>query len=117
MDLAVVLTDFFFQAEDGIRYLYVTGVQTCALPILGELLAHGIEVMPGKPAALGVVGGKPVLGVPGYPVSAYVICEEFLRPLVFRLGGLSPPPRASVPAVIGRRTPSRSEEHTSELQS
>src|SRR5690349_22525390 len=27
---------FFFQAEDGIRDLYVTGVQTCALPILGE---------------------------------------------------------------------------------
>src|SRR5690349_24832530 len=26
-------TDFFFQAEDGIRGLYVTGVQTCALPI------------------------------------------------------------------------------------
>src|SRR5204862_1712024 len=27
---------FFFQAEDGIRDLYVTGVQTCALPIFGE---------------------------------------------------------------------------------
>src|SRR5262245_36095934 len=41
----------------------------------GELLAHGIDVMPGKPAALGFVGGKPVLAVPGYPVSAYVVCE------------------------------------------
>src|SRR5438874_9809995 len=29
---------FFFQAEDGIRYLYVTGVQTCALPIFGSEL-------------------------------------------------------------------------------
>src|SRR5204862_3641756 len=28
---------FFFQAEDGIRDLYVTGVQTCALPIFGPL--------------------------------------------------------------------------------
>src|SRR6266496_6141169 len=37
---------FFFQAEDGIRYLYVTGVQTCALPIWMADVArsHGIEV-------------------------------------------------------------------------
>src|SRR6266496_6303745 len=33
MHLWVCLFFFFFQAEDGIRYLYVTGVQTCALPI------------------------------------------------------------------------------------
>src|SRR5204862_3531118 len=33
---------FFFQAEDGIRDLYVTGVQTCALPICGQL-GFGIE--------------------------------------------------------------------------
>src|SRR5690349_22772177 len=32
---------FFFQAEDGIRDLYVTGVQTCALPISGRVLAFG----------------------------------------------------------------------------
>jgi putative molybdopterin biosynthesis protein len=80
---------------------------------LGELLAHGIDVMPGKPAALGIVGDKPVLGVPGYPVSAYVICEEFLRPLVHRMQGLAVPPRESVPATMGRKTPSRlgTEEH------
>src|SRR5438874_11360962 len=32
---------FFFQAEDGIRYLYVTGVQTCALPISDRRVALG----------------------------------------------------------------------------
>src|SRR5690606_40806390 len=32
---------FFFQAEDGIRDFHVTGVQTCALPILAEGLEHG----------------------------------------------------------------------------
>src|SRR5690349_22662446 len=32
---------FFFQAEDGIRDLYVTGVQTCALPILGRAVSRG----------------------------------------------------------------------------
>src|SRR5690606_39305658 len=34
-DCLVIL--FFFQAEDGIRYFHVTGVQTCALPISGYL--------------------------------------------------------------------------------
>src|SRR5690606_40892585 len=32
---------FFFQAEDGIRYFHVTGVQTCALPIFGRRLEPG----------------------------------------------------------------------------
>ena len=45
----------------------------------GELWTHGIDVMPGKPAVLRV-GGKPVIGVPGYPVSAIVIAREILRP-------------------------------------
>src|SRR5690606_39989478 len=34
--LRVVFVVFFFQAEDGIRDFHVTGVQTCALPIMGE---------------------------------------------------------------------------------
>src|SRR2546430_11365624 len=37
---------FFFQAEDGIRDLTVTGVQTCALPIYNELTAGGISILP-----------------------------------------------------------------------
>ena len=37
----VVFIFFFFQAEDGIRDVAVTGVQTCALPILGDLNVNG----------------------------------------------------------------------------
>jgi putative molybdopterin biosynthesis protein len=79
----------------------------------GELLAHGVEIMPGKPMALGVVAGTPVLGVPGYPVSAWVVCREFLRPLLFRLRGLPEPSRMEIPAVMGRAAPSKTgtEEH------
>lgn len=73
----------------------------------GELLAHGVDIMPGKPVALGVVRGKPVIGIPGYPVSAWVVCEQLLRPLVHRLLGLPPPQAQRVPAVMGRKTPSR----------
>src|SRR2546430_7148282 len=40
----VILSVFFFQAEDGIRDLTVTGVQTCALPIFGlEGGAEGLD--------------------------------------------------------------------------
>ena len=69
----------------------------------GELLAHGIDVMPGKPAVLGVVGGKPVIGFPGYPVSAIVIAREILEPALAKLLGgevVRPTVRAWVPKKI-----------------
>ena len=69
----------------------------------GELLAHGIDVMPGKPAVLGCVANKPVLGVPGYPVSAIVIAREILRPALEKLLGCSAPVYANVRAVLPRK--------------
>ena len=39
---------------------------------LGEVLVHGVAIKPGKPVILAVVRGKPVIGLPGYPVSAYI---------------------------------------------
>lgn len=52
---------------------------------LGEVLVHGIAIKPGKPTILGKIGGKPVLGIPGYPVSAYLSLEIFLKPLLENL--------------------------------
>ncbi len=49
---------------------------------LGELLAHGVSVVPGKPTALALVGGKPAVGLPGYPASAAVSFEQFVLPLI-----------------------------------
>ena len=49
---------------------------------LGEVLYHGIAMKPGKPAILGCRGSKPVLGVPGYPVSGIIVIEELLKPLI-----------------------------------
>src|SRR5205085_4304791 len=58
---AVTQTYFFFQAEDGIRHLTVTGVQTCALPILPS---GGPCTMPPTALALGaVVVASPLLVV------------------------------------------------------
>ncbi len=48
----------------------------------GGVLYHGIAIRPGKPAILGYSGAKPVLGVPGYPVSGIIVMEELLRPFI-----------------------------------
>ena len=73
----------------------------------GELLAHGIEVMPGKPAVLGAAAGKPVLGVPGYPVSAIVIAREILQPALRKMLGAGTASPPTIRAVAPRKIPSR----------
>jgi putative molybdopterin biosynthesis protein len=68
----------------------------------GELWAHGIDVMPGKPAVLGIVG-KPVIGVPGYPVSAIIIAREILRPALEKFLGCAAPSLPSVHALVPKK--------------
>lgn len=53
-----------------------------AISSIGEMLYHGIAIKPGKPAILGLKGFKPILGVPGYPVSGIIVVEQLLKPLV-----------------------------------
>jgi len=54
---------------------------------LGDVLVHGVTIMPGKPVILGDVRSKPVIGIPGYPVSAIVAFEQFVSPVICRLLG------------------------------
>jgi len=79
----------------------------------GELLVHGVSVMPGKPTLLAAIDGTPVVGVPGFPVSAMVAFREFARPMLYHLQGLQAAEQETVPAVLGRKLPSRPgvEEH------
>lgn len=49
---------------------------------LGEVCIHGLAIKPGKPAILGKVNNKPVIGIPGYPVSAWVVMENIVKPVV-----------------------------------
>jgi len=64
------------------------------LNALGEpgVLVHGVAVKPGKPTILGVCNGKPVIGLPGNPVSAMVVAGLFLVPMLRRLQHYSRPP-------------------------
>lgn len=73
---------------------------------LGEVLIHGVAVRPGKPVVLAVVAGKPVIGVPGYPVSAVVSLELFLKPLLYALRGQQEPERPVVRAAFSRQVTS-----------
>lgn len=62
---------------------------------LGEpgVLLHGVATRPGKPTIVGVVNGKPVLGLPGNPVSAMVQFDMFGVPAIYHLQGVKKMPR------------------------
>ena len=53
------------------------------IAVLGDVLVHGVTMMPGKPILIGDIRGKPVFGIPGYPVSAIIAFEQFVRPLIY----------------------------------
>jgi len=74
---------------------------------MGEILVHGVAMMPGKPTILGAVKGKPVVGNPGYAVSAALSFDEFVRPLLYRLQGSSFPKIETVSVRPTRDIPSR----------
>jgi len=52
-----------------------------------DIIFHGISVSPGKPTIFARACGKPIMGLPGYPVSALVIFDLFAAPLIRKLGG------------------------------
>jgi molybdopterin molybdotransferase len=76
---------------------------------LGEpgVLVHGINTRPGKPTILGVCNGKAVIGLPGNPVSALVNGYLFVVPVIEKLLGSLPKPRATVQATLTVNLPSQ----------
>ncbi len=74
---------------------------------VGEVIVHGVAVMPGKPAILAVVNDRPVVGIPGYPVSAVICVREFVQPLLHMFQGLEPPEAEKTLVTVGRKIPSK----------
>jgi putative molybdopterin biosynthesis protein len=74
---------------------------------MGEVLVHGVAMMPGKPTILGVVKEKPVIGNPGYTVSATLSFQQFVRPLLYRLQGSKPPKAKTMTVQPSRDIPSK----------
>ena len=77
-----------------------------AIHELGDVILHGVNIKPGKPVILGWVKEKPVLGIPGYPVSAYITFKMFAKPLVYRWQGLEIEKYEMLKAKISRQVAS-----------
>jgi len=74
---------------------------------LGEVLVHGVAMMPGKPTILGIIQGKPVIGNPGYSVSSVLSFEQFAKPLIYSLQGAKPPEPPRIKVYPTRDIPSK----------
>ena len=78
---------------------------------LGKLLVHGVAVRPGHPVIMGMIGSgrgqemprTPVIGVPGYPVSAALTGEIFIEPLLARWMGQRPYQAPTLDATLTRK--------------
>ena len=81
---------------------------TCeAVSALGEVLVHGVAMMPGKPTLLGAAQGRPVIGIPGYPVSAVLSFEQFAAPLIAGMIGKRLTPRPHLIVHPAQNLPSK----------
>ena len=70
---------------------------------LGEVVLHGIAIKPGKPTILGIIDNKPVIGVPGYPGSAFLVFEEIVLPVILKMQKNMIERAPKVEAILSRR--------------
>jgi putative molybdopterin biosynthesis protein len=70
---------------------------------LGLLAVHGVAVRPGHPVVLGAIDATPVIGAPGYPVSASLTFDIFAAPLIAALEGATATPRPTARAMLARK--------------
>jgi len=72
---------------------------------LGEVLVHGVAIKPGKPVIIGRIDKKPVIGLPGYPLSALTVIREIVCPLLRNYGLFIPEPgciRAQITTAVAK---------------
>ncbi len=74
----------------------------------GKVLFHGVQIKPGKPTLFGLVKGKPVFGMPGYPTSCLSNAYIFLVPAVRKIARLPPKEPRTIRARMGKRIVSAS---------
>ena len=73
---------------------------------MGKVFVHGVNIKPGKPVILGIVQGKPVIGIPGYPVSAALTFNLFVKPLLYSMQGRTVPHEEMIFAKLSRQVAS-----------
>jgi len=70
---------------------------------LGEVIINGVSIRPGKPFIASFIKNKPVLGIPGYPVSAYFCYLLFVRPLLELYLGVRLNKEERIKAILSRQ--------------
>ncbi|UCF57462.1 MAG: molybdopterin biosynthesis protein, partial [Deltaproteobacteria bacterium] len=115
-DLEESIRDVLRRAVDSEAHLIIVNAGSSAgskdytaeiIGEMGEVFVHGVAMMPGKPTILGTVKGKPVIGNPGYAVSATLSFEQFVRPLLYSLQGFTPPRIGAISVQPTRDVPSK----------
>jgi molybdopterin molybdotransferase/putative molybdopterin biosynthesis protein len=71
----------------------------------GELICHGVAAAPGRPLALAIIDGKPVINVPGPPVACYNGLDWCVRSIISAYSELIPPKRLTIPAQLAEAIP------------
>ncbi|WP_333653668.1 molybdopterin biosynthesis protein [Dissulfurispira sp.] len=74
-----------------------------AIEELGEAIVNGVSIKPGKPLIAGFVNNKPVFGIPGYPVSAYLTFQLFVKPVIARFLGITAGENEKIKATVSRQ--------------
>jgi molybdopterin molybdotransferase len=72
-----------------------------AVEAMGRLVFWRVGIKPGRPVAMGVVGGAAFVGLPGNPVAVFVTFARVVRPLLLRLSGAAPLPLVPLPVRAG----------------
>jgi putative molybdopterin biosynthesis protein len=73
----------------------------------GDVLVHGVSMMPGKPALIGKLKGRPIIGIPGYPVSAIIAYERLVRPMLYQALHVMMPERPKIKVFPTGKLPSK----------
>lgn len=107
------ITDTLWQAARGHDLVLTSGGVSAgeedhvraAVEARGRLVFWRLGVKPGRPVAMGVLGGVPFMGLPGNPVAAFVTFAQLARPMIAALAGtrFQPPPALQVPAAFAYR--------------
>jgi putative molybdopterin biosynthesis protein len=98
VDLVLILAGSSAGSEDYTRSI---------IEETGDVLVHGISMMPGKPALVGKLKDRPVIGIPGYPVSAVIAYEKLVRPLLYRSLHVTVPERQKIRVFPTGKLPSK----------
>ena len=72
-----------------------------AVESVGKLVLWRMAIKPGRPVAMGIIGGTPFIGLPGNPVASFVTFVHVVRPTVLALSGATPEKLVPMPVRAG----------------